>query len=189
MISFEFVEKYKDCGLALPVRKTAYSAGYDFQVAEDTLVPPYASLYDEMYADCMSRGVIFRNERGWDQLEPQTLEEVARMTKAADTKPILVPTGVKCHLDEHTYLELSVRSSAPLKHWLILANGVGIIDADYYNNPDNEGHIFFQVINLSPVPIILKKGDTIGQGIIKFYLTTSSDDASGERLGGFGSTD
>ena len=52
MIKFEFVEKYKDCGLALPVRKTAHSAGYDFQVAEDTLVPPYAALYDEMYADC-----------------------------------------------------------------------------------------------------------------------------------------
>ena len=46
------------------------------------------------------------------------------------------------------YLQLQVRSSLPLKHWLILANGVGIIDRDYYNNPDNEGHIYFQLINL-----------------------------------------
>lgn len=63
-----------------------------------------------------------------------------------------------------------------------------IIDADYYNNPDNEGHIYFQLINLSPVPIMLKKGDCIGQGIIKHYLTTDNDNAEGERLGGFGST-
>ena len=84
---------------------------------------------------------------------------------------------------------MSVRSSCPLKHWLILANGVGIIDADYYNNPDNEGEIFFQIINLSPFPIILLKGDTIGQGIIKKYMTTIDDEANGSRSGGFGSTD
>ena len=63
-----------------------------------------------------------------------------------------------------------------------------IIDADYYNNPDNEGEIFFQIINLSPYDIIIQKGEAIGQGIIKNYLITQDDDASGERLGGFGST-
>ena len=63
-----------------------------------------------------------------------------------------------------------------------------IIDADYYNNPDNEGHIFFQLINLSPFPIQLHKGDKIGQGIIKSYLITEDDSADGLRTGGFGST-
>ena len=63
-----------------------------------------------------------------------------------------------------------------------------IIDADYYNNPDNEGEIFFQLINLSPYNIILKKGEKIGQGIIKPYLTTEDDAATGDRRGGFGST-
>ena len=63
-----------------------------------------------------------------------------------------------------------------------------IIDADYYNNPDNEGHIFFQIINLSPFDIVLKKGDAIGQGILKRYYTTDDDAAKGERTGGFGST-
>jgi len=84
-----------------------------------------------------------------------------------------------------------VRSSCPLKHWLVLANGVGIIDADYYNNPDNEGEIFFQILNLSPMPIMLKKGDMIGQGIIKSYQITSDDTAyerAQVRSGGFGST-
>jgi dUTP pyrophosphatase len=70
----------------------------------------------------------------------------------------------------------------------MLANSVGVIDADYYNNPDNEGEIFFQIINLSPYPIVLKKGDIIGQGIFKEYLTTEDDVAEGVRVGGFGST-
>jgi len=91
-------------------------------------------------------------------------------------------------MPEDMYLELSVRSSCPLKHWLILANGVGIIDADYYNNPDNEGHIFFQIINLSPFDIVLHKGDTIGQGVFHKYYTVDDDAAEGERTGGFGST-
>ena len=63
---------------------------------------------------------------------------------------------MKCKLDPGTFLQLSVRSSSPLKYWLILANGVGIIDADYADNPDNEGHIYFQLINLSPFDIQLK---------------------------------
>jgi dUTP pyrophosphatase len=81
-----------------------------------------------------------------------------------------------------------VRSSCPLKHWLILANGVGVVDADYYNNPDNEGEIFFQVYNLSPFNIEIKKGEAIGQAIIMPYDTTVNDMATGDRVGGFGST-
>ena len=91
-------------------------------------------------------------------------------------------------LNDNTYLELSVRSSCPLKYWLILANGVGIIDADYYNNPDNEGHIYFQLINLSPFDIEIAKGDIIGQGVLRNYLITDDDKAEGIRQGGFGST-
>ena len=86
------------------------------------------------------------------------------------------------------YLELSVRSSCPLKYWLILANGVGIIDADYYGNESNDGEIFFQMINLFPYDIVVKKGDIIGQGIIKPYFTVENDTACGTRIGGFGST-
>ena len=63
-----------------------------------------------------------------------------------------------------------------------------IIDSDYADNPDNEGHIYFQIINLSPYDIQLQKGDIIGQGIIKKYLTTDDDAANGKRVGGFGST-
>ena len=173
MIKFERVSKYPDA--VIPTRSTAGSAGYDFTVAEDIVIPPYSDLMNKMM-----------NRSKEDRL--YTLTEMATLTKELATKPTLVPTGIKCSLDPDTYLELSVRSSTPLKHWLILANGVGIIDSDYYNNPDNEGHIYFQVINLSPFYIHLCKGDRIGQGIIKSYLTTVDDNAMRERLGGFGST-
>ena len=178
-MKFEIVSKYADAGLSLPVRKTKASAGYDFQVAEDTVIPSYFKLMDKIinatHETCHTAGSF-------------TLSEMALVTKDFRAKPTLVPTGIKCEMPDDFYLELSVRSSCPLKHWLILANGVGIIDADYYNNPDNEGHIYFQIINLSPFDIILKKGDTIGQGILKRYYTTEDDVATGERTGGFGST-
>lgn len=198
MARFEKVSRFNDIDLPLPVRKTASSAGYDFVVAEDTTVPAYTDLmfmlsrYElfelndasltEEEANAKRTELFQKYDRGL------TLDELGALTKAAKTKPTLVSTGMKCQLEPDTYLELSVRSSSPLKYWLILANSVGIIDADYYNNPDNEGEIFFQFINLSPYPIILKKGDVIGQGIIKNYLTTDDDCATGERVGGFGST-
>jgi dUTP pyrophosphatase len=72
-----------------------------------------------------------------------TLEEMKKATSLLNIKPTLVPTGVKAKLDPGTFLQLSVRSSCPLKYWLILANGVGIIDSDYYGNTSNDGEIFF----------------------------------------------
>ena len=176
MSKFEKVSRFKEIDLPLPVRKTAQSAGYDFVVAEDIIIPPYVTQHNNM---------LLKNRID----VPLTLSEAAAAVKAANAKITLVSTGMKCQLEEGTYLELSVRSSCPLKHWLILGNSVGIIDADYYNNPDNEGEIFFQIINLAPFPIQLKRGDAIGQGIIKPYLTTEDDNATGERTGGFGSTD
>ena len=189
MIKFEAVSRLPDA--ALPIRKTAQSAGYDFTVAEDIVIPPYNNLFAKLNNFTLSDAKdIFKSLLENKKYEPRTysLEEIAAITKEHKIKPTLVSTGVKCALEPDTYLELSVRSSTPLKYWLILANGVGIIDADYYNNPDNEGEIFFQLINLTAMPIQLKKGDVIGQGIIKKYLTTDDDAASGERVGGFGST-
>ena len=117
-----------------------------------------------------------------------TLEQMAEFTKITKYRPTLVSTGMKCKLDPGTFLQLSVRSSSPLKYWLMLANGVGIIDADYYNNESNEGEIFLQMVNFSPFNIMIKKGEAIGQGIIKPYLTTDNDNHGGKRNGGFGST-
>lgn len=176
MAQFAFVKRFTgETDLHLPTRKTARSAGYDFEVAEDIVIPSYNLLYD-----------IMKNAADIHAL--YNLDDISTLTKSLKAKPTLVPTGVKCYLPADKYLELSVRSSCPLKYWLVLANGVGIIDSDYADNPDNEGEIFFQVINFSPCDIILHKGDIIGQGIIKSYGVTDDDIAEGERLGGFGST-
>lgn len=204
MIKFEKVRRFTDVDFNLPVRKTENSAGYDFEVAEDIIVPCYEELMDEWETyDLLN--LLQINNMGLteneisEQLEreamrPRSLEEMAALSKQRKIKPTLVSTGVKCYLDEGFYLELSVRSSTPLKHWLVLANGIGIIDADYADNEANEGEIFFQLINLSPYPIALKKGDIIGQGIVKKYYLTDNDDLAQskdkarKRTGGFGST-
>lgn len=170
-MKFERVSKYPDA--VLPVRKTAKSAGYDFTVAEDVVIPAYKNLLNRFptrYFDSIS------------------LEDMGNMTKNLKAKPTLVPTGIKCELNDNTYLELSVRSSCPLKYWLILANGVGIIDADYYNNPDNEGHMFIKIQNEGKEVLKINKGDRFAQGIFnKFYLV-DDDCADKDRTGGFGST-
>lgn len=177
MNKFEVVSAYADKEINIPTRATYAAAGYDFEVAEDIVVPSLAKLFDKMLAQA-------------DPMYTRTLIEIANITKDCKAKPTLVPTGIKCQLASDCYLELSVRSSTPLKHWLILANGVGIIDGDYYNNSDNEGHIYFQLINFSPFDIQLKKGDKIGQGIIKRFEVTDDDSKyeKKERAGGFGST-
>ena len=91
-------------------------------------------------------------------------------------------------MKDDEYLMLCNRSSNPKKKGLILANSVGIVDKDYYENPDNDGHIMFAFFNVKDVDVEIKKGDAIGQGIFKQYLVTDDDVAEGERLRGFGST-
>ena len=179
---FELISQYEGHNELIPQRATWDSAGYDFVVAEDTIIPGYFKPE--------SGGFDYLNIRMKYPFDKTlTLEEIAAETKKLHTKPTLVPTGIKSYIPREMYLQLQVRSSLPLKHWLILANGVGIIDRDYYNNPDNEGHIYFQLINLSPRDILLKKGDKIGQGIFLYYGTVSRDrPVKIERTGGFGST-
>ena len=101
----------------------------------------------------------------------------------------LIPTGIKCQIDDGYYLQLALRSSAPKKKGLMLANSIGIIDSDYYNNPDNEGHIMFQVYNFTDKPVLIKAGERIGQGVFIKYAITDDDFADNIRQGGFGSTD
>lgn len=185
MVKFEKVSRFNDVDLPLPTRATANSAGYDFVVAEDVVIPPISFLTTKIQDSLFEQE---RHEDFYGFVNPLTLDEMEKITKDLKAKVTLVSTGMKCHLNPGQYLELSVRSSTPLKHWLILGNSVGIIDADYCDNPDNEGEIFFQFINLSPFAIKLNKGDKIGQGIIKTYGVIDDDAASGDRVGGFGST-
>ena len=177
MAIFEKVSKYADADIAMPVRKTTQSAGYDMVAAEDYIIPSVWQMVAEA-------------KELWPVADDEfvTMDLMSKFTKETGFKPTLVSTGMKCKLDPTTWLQLSVRSSSPLKYWLMMGNGIGVIDADYYNNPDNEGEIFFQIYNLSPFNIQIKKGEAIGQAIILPYGVTEDDVADEERTGGFGST-
>jgi|GEM_PF-31409 len=100
----------------------------------------------------------------------------------------LVPTGVKVHLLEDEVLMIYPRSSLAIKQGLMMPNSVGVIDADYYDNPQNEGHIFIPLYHLQQKDITIKKGDRIAQGIFQKYLTSVDDEVNVTRSGGFGST-
>ena len=103
-------------------------------------------------------------------------------------KPTLIPTGLKVYCKEDEFFILVNRSSGPKKGFL-MANSIGIIDADYYGNESTDGHFYFQYFNCSDKELIVKKGDVIGQAIFQKYLIVDDDHATGKRSGGFGSTD
>lgn len=100
----------------------------------------------------------------------------------------LIPTGLKAYMKPYEWLGIYVRSSLAIKYRLILTNGVGVIDSDYYNNPDNEGHIMIAFTNISGKTYNVKKGDRIAQGIFHQYYKVDNDSADGDRTGGMGST-
>ena len=145
---FEIAKGFEDKNINLPIRKTRCSAGYDFEAAEDTIIPSF--------------------KRG--------------------SAPTLIKTGIKAYMQDDEVLYLYNRSSNPKKKGLVLANSVGVVDADYYGNPDNDGHIMFAFYNTRDEDVEIKKGEAIGQGVFMKYLIADDDQAGGERTGGFGST-
>lgn len=98
---------------------------------------------------------------------------------------ILIFTDIKANMYYDNVLLLFVRSSMG-KHPIVIANGTGIIDSDYYGNPDNDGNIGFRLLNLSTTPYEIKIGDRIGQGVFVKYGTIKNDNTTTTRNGGFG---
>ncbi|MCR5185656.1 MAG: dUTP diphosphatase [Clostridia bacterium] len=118
----------------------------------------------------------------------EAAEDVVIPSFKKGMKPTLVKTGLKVYMEDDETLLLYNRSSNPGKKGLIVANSVGVIDKDYYGNPDNDGHIMFAFFNVKDEDIQIKKGETIGQAMFQKYYITDDDNAEGEREGGFGST-
>lgn len=114
--------------------------------------------------------------------------EAAATTVLAPHAVTVVPTGLKAYMAADEYLSIFIRSSLAFKKGLMLANSTGIIDSDYYNNADNEGHIMIAYYNTRDDAYTVQKGERIGQAIFMKYLTVDDDAASGERTGGIGST-
>jgi len=96
-------------------------------------------------------------------------------------------TDVKCQLLDDTFLSVHIRSSVGVKKHIMLANGTGIIDSDYYNNSSNDGNIGIALHNYGQKAITLEAGERVAQGIIQAYRAFDKIDRV--RGGGFGSTE
>ena len=102
---------------------------------------------------------------------------------------VLIPTGVKCSLNDRDVLVLVVRSSLGFKHNVRLVNQVGVIDADYYNNESNEGHILIKLKNEGDHEYKIEIGSAVAQGLILNYNTVDDEEEiTTDRTGGIGST-
>ena len=101
------------------------------------------------------------------------------LIKDIEIKPneiIKIPTGIKAYFEPDEVLFIIVRSSTGFKYNIRLVNQVGVIDSDYYNNKDNEGHIFIKIQNEGTETIKFSAGDHLAQGIFINFLKTNSDD-------------
>lgn len=103
----------------------------------------------------------------------------------------VIPTGIRCVMDENIVLSIYPRSGHGFKKGIHLANTVGIIDSDY-QFADNEGHIMIKLVNDSTLSgdenFTVDAGNGFAQGIFTKYEITDDDTAVGERKGGLGST-
>lgn len=163
---FEICKDYTNKDIVLPIRKTKNSVGYDIESAEDIKIP---SIWNTVFKNFSK---FLKGENSYEEI-----------------KPTLVKTGIKSYFNEDEVLILANRSSHPLKKGLVLANSIGIIECDYYNNPQNDGELLFAYYNFFPIDITIKKHDPIGQAYFQKFLIADNDKADGIRQGGFGSTD
>lgn len=102
-------------------------------------------------------------------------------------KTLKVGTGIAVELPKGTFGAIYARSGLGIKHGIVPANCVGIIDEDY------RGEIVVALHNHSNKPFVFKFGDRIAQLVIQPYIETDiriiselSDTERGN--GGFGST-
>ena len=123
-----------------------------------------------------------KHSAGYDFISP--VEIVIPAHKMAK-----IPTGVKAAMNEDEILSIYPRSSIGFKTGIRLANTVGIVDSDYYNNSDNEGHIFIKFYNPTDEDYLIHIGDKIAQGIFtKYLIVDDEEEILTERVGGLGST-
>lgn len=163
---FEICKDYIEKDITLPIRKTKNSVGYDLEAAEDTVIP---SIWKTVFSNFSK---FLKGDSNYEEI-----------------KPTLVKTGIKSYFNEDEVLFLVNRSSNPIKRGLVLANSLGVVECDYYNNPQNDGELLYAYYNFFPIDTKLKKHDTIGQAYFQKFLIADNDNATGERIGGLGSTD
>lgn len=99
---------------------------------------------------------------------------------------VMTFSDIKCELKPNEVLLLFIRSSIGTKYHVALANGTGVIDSDYFENPDNDGNIGLPLYNYGSEPVTLKFADRVAQGVIVNF--EAYGEVIRERVGGFGSS-
>ena len=97
-------------------------------------------------------------------------------------------TGIKAYMPSDEFLAIYIRSSIGIKKNLMLKNSVCIIDEDFYNNKENEGHIIIALYNYGDEPVTLEPFERVAQGVFQKYGVVDNDNADQTRTGGIGST-
>jgi dUTP pyrophosphatase len=176
-IKFEQLSTIKE-QIDLPKRGTKFSAGYDISII-------HPKVYDLM----INKGMTMEN--AWQKVR-ELFGETFFIPDGKET--YVFPTGIKAKIPTNAMmtnivLMLFIRSSMGIKQGIKLSNQTGIIDADYYNNPDNEGHIMVALdIPNGKYLHFDKPTMRVCQGIFLPYFTVDGDNVQQERTGGIGST-
>lgn len=126
-------------------------------------------------------------------------------------------TDVKAYMGTDEVLLMDVRSSIGAGSDLMIANTIGVVDSDFYENVDDDGNIRISLRNLKPemtiigfakvvdingliwdMPLIenlteentvtIKAGERVAQGIFVKYLKADNGNSDIERTAGTGST-
>ena len=100
---------------------------------------------------------------------------------------IVIPTGLRCEMEEGYVLQVYPRSSFGMKYQMCLTNTVGIIDADYYF-ADNEGHLMTSIVNRGNKDLTINIGERFAQGVFYKFYTAIEEEVTNKRFGGFGSS-
>ena len=191
MRKFEVCKGFENAGVNLPVRSTELSAGYDVEAIEDTIIPSIWKVFiDNIKIVPQEMPLKLGLSMFYDESDyTVTPAHLAFKDDAiAISKGTLVKTGLKAYCNTKEYVALVSRSSNFNKKGLMLANNYGVGDADYPDNPENDGHLQFNFINFGFTDVLIKKGQRIGQILFVDHNVTDSDVATAKRLGGFGST-
>jgi len=149
---FEVCKGYEEKDITIPIRKTKHAVGYDMEAAEDITIP---SMWKTVFANVAK---FLKGDTDYDMI-----------------RPTLIQTGIKSYFLEDEALFLANRSSNPFKKGLVMANSLGIVECDYYGNPDNDGNLMYAYYNFFPVDINIKKHDVIGQAYFQKFLKTDAD--------------
>ena len=99
----------------------------------------------------------------------------------------VIPTGIRCEMEEGWVLMLFPRSGLGFKYQMRLSNTVGIIDSDYAF-AENEGHILVSLRNPLDRDLVIDRGERFCQGILLPFGLAEEEGGLAERKGGMGST-